>query len=53
MVIGREVFTPTAQSELGRLYGAVPLQRRYTNVYVWQDGRWYWLARQAAVVPPR
>jgi hypothetical protein len=53
VVIGREVFTPTAGSELGRTYGAVPLLRRYTNVYLWEDGHWYWLARQAAVVPAR
>lgn len=49
-VMGSEVFTPTAASDLGRQYGAVPLQRRYTNVYIWQDGRWRWLARHANVV---
>lgn len=53
VVIGREMFTPTADSELGRTYGAVPLLRRYTNVYLWENGRWYWLARQAAVVSKR
>ena len=51
-VMGRETFTPTASSELGRTYGAVPLQRRYTNVYIWKRGRWQWLARQANVLPP-
>jgi len=50
IVMGREVFTPVANSELGRTFGARPLQRRYTNVYVWQQGRWWWLARQANVV---
>lgn len=52
VVMGREVFTPSAGSELGRLYGAKPLQRRYTNVYLWDHGRWRWLARQANVVTP-
>jgi hypothetical protein len=52
VVMGREVFTPTAASELGRLYGAKPLQRRYTNVYVLEHDRWRWLARQANVVMP-
>jgi hypothetical protein len=52
IVMGREVFTPSAQSELGRLYGVRPLQRRYTNVYVLEQGRWRWLARQANVVMP-
>jgi hypothetical protein len=50
VVMGREVFTPRPESELGRLYGAKPLQRRYTNVYVWEHGHWLWLARQANIV---
>lgn len=50
VVMGSEVFTPTVASDLGRQYGAVPLQRRYTNIYVWQEGRWRWLARHANVV---
>ena len=53
VVMGRESFTPAATSELGRTFGARPLQRRYTNVYVWQDGRWSWLARHANVLPAR
>ncbi|KAK0339789.1 hypothetical protein LTR94_033160, partial [Friedmanniomyces endolithicus] len=40
VVMGREVFTPTPQSELGRTYGAVPLDRRYTNVYRREGGKW-------------
>lgn len=50
IVMGRETFTPAATSELGRTFGAKPLQRRYTNVYVRQHGRWMWLARQANIV---
>jgi ketosteroid isomerase-like protein len=50
VVMGREVFTPTPQSELGRTYGAVPLDRRYTNVYRRERGKWRWLARHANVV---
>lgn len=50
VVMGRETFTPTAGSELGRTYGAIPLSRRYTNVYVRERGRWWWLARHANVV---
>lgn len=52
VVMGREAFTPVATSELGRMFGAKALQRRYTNIYVWQGGRWLWLARHASVVPP-
>ena len=50
VVMGREVFTPTPASELGRTYGAVPLNRRYTNIYRRVGGRWLWLARHANVV---
>lgn len=51
VVMGRETFTPTAGSELGRTHGARPLQRRYTNVYVWKGGGWLWLARHASITP--
>ena len=51
VVMGREVFTPTAASELGRKYGAVPLNRRYTNIYRRDGSRWLWFARHANVVP--
>jgi len=51
VVMGRETFTPAPTSELGRTFGAKPLQRRYTNVYVWRNGRWLWLARHANVLP--
>lgn len=51
VVMGSEVFTPTAESELGRTYGAVPLKRRYTNVYRLYHGQWRWFARHANVLP--
>jgi hypothetical protein len=50
VVMGSEVFTPTAASELGRTYGVRPLDRRYTNIYVLDHGRWMWFARHANVV---
>ncbi|MEG8038031.1 nuclear transport factor 2 family protein [Sphingomonas sp. LR60] len=53
VVMGNEVFTPTALSELGRRYGVVPLKRRYTNIYVRDRGTWRWLARHANVVLTR
>jgi len=53
VVMGNEVFTPTAESELGRTYGAVPLKRRYTNIYVRDHGAWRWFARHANVVPAK
>jgi hypothetical protein len=53
VVMGSEMFTPTAQSELGRTYGAIALKRRYTNIYVRDHGHWRWLARHANVVPSK
>lgn len=50
VVMGSEVFTPTAGSELGQTYGVRPLKRRYTNVYQRKHGQWKWLARHANVV---
>lgn len=50
--MGRETFTPTAASELGRRYGACPLGHRYTNIYVREAGGWKFLARHANVVRP-
>jgi Domain of unknown function (DUF4440) len=50
VVMGSEVFTPTTESELGRIYGARPVKRRYTNIYVLDRGQWKWLARHANVV---
>jgi hypothetical protein len=51
VVMGFEVFTPTAASELGKAYGVRPLKRRYTNIYVKENGKWQWLARHANVIP--
>lgn len=53
IVMGRETFTPAPSSELGRTFGAKPLQRRYTNIYLWQQGRWRWLARHANILHTR
>lgn len=50
IVMGSEVVRPTATSELGAQHGTVPLNRRYTNVFLFEGGRWRFLARQATVV---
>lgn len=50
IVMGREVVRPTRTSELGSQHGDATLDRRYTNVFLFEDGRWRFLARQATVV---
>jgi hypothetical protein len=51
VVMGREVVYPGAGSEQARLYGRKTLNRRYTNVYLREDGVWRHLARHANIVP--
>lgn len=51
IVMGHEHFTATADSDSGKMFGARSLDRRYTNIYRWKDGRWRFLARHANVVP--
>ena len=50
IVMGREVVHPTESSELGARHGDATLNRRYTNVFLFEDGKWRFLARQATVV---
>ncbi len=52
IVMGSEVVTPASDSELGLLYPGRTLHRRYTNIFLWESGRWRFLARQASVVSP-
>ena len=50
IVMGREVVHPLPSSELGTLHGSKVLNRRFTDVYLFQDGKWLFLARQATIV---
>jgi hypothetical protein len=49
VVMGRETVQPGAGSELSARFGAKVLHRRFTNVFIFENGRWYFLARQATV----
>jgi hypothetical protein len=50
IVMGSEIVQPRAGSELAEKFGSQPLKRRFTNVFVFENDRWYFLARQASVV---
>lgn len=50
VVMGREVVRPAPGSELFARHGDISLERRFTNVFVCEDGRWRFLVRQASVV---
>lgn len=49
IVMGREVVTPSPTSQLGKRFGNKALARRFTNVFLWENGVWRFLARQATV----
>jgi Domain of unknown function (DUF4440) len=52
IVMGREIARLAPTSIDGRALGAKgPVVRRFTNIYLWQDGKWGWLARHAAYRP--
>lgn len=57
VVAGREIVQPSTDSIAGkrRADGAAPVERRFTNVWLWKGGRWLFLARHAneKVAPPR
>ena len=50
IVMGNEMVTPADGSLLAGWFGMNPLRRRFTDVYVFEDGRWMFLARQGSVV---
>ena len=50
IVMGDEVVVPSATSDLGRMHPGQTLHRRFTNVFLWEAGKWRFLARQASVV---
>ena len=50
IVMGREVVHPTPTSELGMRLGDKVLNRRFTNVFLFENGKWRFLARQATIV---
>lgn len=49
VVAGREIVQPDPNSVAGqrRHDGGKEVGRRFTNVYLWKDGRWWFLARHA------
>ena len=49
IVMGRDVVIPSAASlERGwRRPDGKPVERRFTNVYLWEAGKWRWVARHA------
>jgi hypothetical protein len=49
IVAGREIVQPSPDSLAGqrRHDGGRPVMRRFTNVWLWDGGRWWFLARHA------
>jgi hypothetical protein len=53
VVMGHEVVAPSADSVAGqrRHDGAHPVERRFTNIWLWQNNKWWFLARHANEQP--
>lgn len=49
VVAGREIVQPSPDSLAGqrRADGGRPVERRFTNVWLWKEGRWWFFARHA------
>lgn len=50
IVMGREIVRPGTGSQLSRQFGNEALNRRFTNVFIFDHGKWLFLARQASVI---
>lgn len=50
IVMGKEAVTPAPGSQLGKKHGRGKLHRRFTNVFLFENGNWRFLARQASIV---
>jgi hypothetical protein len=50
IVMGGETVKPAEGSELAAKFGKRDLSRRFTNVFLFENGSWRFLARQASVV---
>lgn len=51
LVMGRETLVPPPGSQLARTFGDGPLLRRFTNVYSFENGKWWFLARHFSQAP--
>jgi hypothetical protein len=51
LVMGSETLIPPPGSQLARTFGEQPLLRRFTNVYSFENGRWWFLARHFTQAP--
>jgi hypothetical protein len=50
IVMGREIVTPKPTSELGQLHGTKTIERRFTDVFLFEKNAWHLLARQSTVI---
>ena len=50
LVMGSETLIPPPGSELAKAFGEQPILRRFTNIYSFEDGRWWFIARHFSQV---
>jgi hypothetical protein len=50
ILMGDETVTPADGSLLAAWFGTKPLRRRFTDIYIFEEGKWRFLARQGSAV---
>jgi hypothetical protein len=50
--MGHETIKPKPDSEWAHLYVAATLDRRFTYVFLFENGKWRLLTRQSTVIRP-
>jgi uncharacterized protein DUF4440 len=49
IVMGREIVKPKPTSELGQMHGEKALERRFTDVFLFEKGDWHLLAQSTVI----
>jgi hypothetical protein len=52
VLVGHENIVAAPGSRDFAKFGKTPFQRRYINIFLFEGGRWLFLARQASIIPP-
>ncbi|WP_157995333.1 nuclear transport factor 2 family protein [Peristeroidobacter soli] len=50
VLVGHEMVVAAPGSSDFKMFGDTPFRRRYTDIFLFQDGKWWLLARQAGIV---
>ncbi len=52
IIMGRETLVPSLGSPLAKTSGGQPILRRFTNIYSFERGKWWFIGRHFNQVAP-